>query len=149
MALIDRIADDTKSALRAGERSRVQLLRTLTSAITYEAKDKQQDPDDELVRTVLTRESRRREEAIEMLASGGREDKVADERAELAVIAEYLPPVVDADAIDAAAREVIAETGATGPSDMGRVMGPLMERLRAAGTVDGKAVSAAVRELLS
>lgn len=149
MALFDRITDDTKSALRAGDRSRVRLLRTLTSAITYEAKDKQQDAYDELVRTVLAREARRREEAVEMLAAGGREDKVADERAELAVIAEYLPPAVDEAAIKAAAREVIAETGATGPSDMGRVMGPLMERLRAAGTVDGKTVSAAVRELLS
>ncbi len=149
MALLDLISDDMKSALRAGDRARAQLLRTLTSAITYEAKDNQRNPDDELVRTVLTRETRRREEAIEMLASGGREDKVADERAEQVVIAEYLPPAVDAAAIEAATREVIAETGATGPGDMGRVMGPLMERLRAAGTVDGKAVSAAVRELLS
>lgn len=149
MALLERITDDMKSALRAGDRSRLQVLRTLTSAVTYEAKDHHQEPTDELVRIVLTRESRRREEAINILISGGRADKAADERSELAIIAEYLPPAVDAAAIEAAAREIIGETGATGPSDMGRVMAPLIERLRAIGTVDGKAVSAAVRKLLS
>ena len=149
MALLKRITDDMKSALRAGDRSRLQVLRTLMSAITYDAKVNHQEPDDELVRIVLTRESRRREEAIKILVSGGRDDKAADERSELNVIADYLPPAVDTSAIEAAAREVIDETGATGPSDMGRVMGPLIDRLRAIGTVDGKVGSATVRALLS
>jgi hypothetical protein len=124
-------------------------LRTIRSAIAYEAKDKRQDADDDLVRAVLAREARRREEAITLYESGGRADKAADEQAELAVIAAYLPPVIDAEAIESAARAVIEDTGASGPGDMGRVMGPLMGRLRAQGTVDGKAVSATVRALLT
>ena len=149
MTLIDRISNDLTSALRGGDRPRVRLLRTLRSAIAYEAKDNQQDPDDDLVRGVLAREARRRDEAIKLFESGGRPDKAADEQAELAVIATYLPPAIDAAAIEAAARAVIDDTGASGPSDLGRVMGPLMARLHAQGTVDGKAVSATVRALLS
>lgn len=149
MSLLDRISSDLTSALRGGDQPRVRLLRTLRSAIAYEAKDKQQDADDDLVRAVLAREGRRREEAIKLYESGGRADKVADEQAELTVIAAYLPPVIDAEAIEAAARAVIADTGASGPGDMGGVMGPLMARLRAQGTVDGKAVSATVRALLT
>ena len=149
MSLLDQISGDLTSALRGGDQRRVRLLRTLRSAIAYEAKDKRQDADDDLVRAVLARESRRREEAIKLYESGGRADKVADEQAELAVIAAYLPPVIDAEAIEAAARAVIEDTGASSPSDMGRVMGPLMAQLRAQGTVDGKAVSATVRALLT
>ncbi|MCY4114699.1 MAG: GatB/YqeY domain-containing protein [Chloroflexi bacterium] len=149
MSLLDRISSDLTSALRGGDQPRVRLLRTLRSAIAYEAKDKRQDAGDDLVRTVLAREARRREEAIKLYESGGRADKAADEQAELAVIAGYLPPVIDAEAIEAAARAVIDETGASGPGDIGRVMGPLMARLRAQGTVDGKAVSATVRALLT
>ena len=149
MSLLDRISGDLTSALRGGDQPRVRLLRTLRSAIAYEAKDKRQDADDNLVRAVLAREARRREEAIKLYESGGRADKAADEQAELKVIAAYLPPVIDAAAIEAAARAVIEDTGASGPGDMGRVMGPLMARLRAQGTVDGKAVSATVRGLLT
>lgn len=149
MSLLDRISGDLTSALRGGDQPRVRLLRTLRSAIAYEAKDKQQDAEDSLVRAVLARESRRREEAIKLYESGGRADKAAEEQAELAVIATYLPPVIDADTIEAAARAVIDDTGASGPGDIGRVMGPLMARLRAQGTVDGKAVSATVRALLT
>ncbi len=149
MSLLDQISGDLTSALRGGDQPRVRLLRTLRSAIAYEAKDKRQDADDDLVRAVLARETRRREEAIKLYESGGRADKAADEQAELAVIAAYLPPVIDAAAIEAAARAVIKDTGASGPGDIGRVMGPLMGRLRAQGTVDGKAVSATVRALLT
>ena len=149
MSLLDRISSDLTSALRGGDQPRVRLLRTLRSSIAYEAKDKQQDADDEMVRAVLAREARRREEAIKLYESGGRADKAADEQAELAVINGYLPPAIDAQAIEAAARAVIDDTGASGPGDMGRVMGPLMARLRAQGTVDGKAVSATVRALLT
>ncbi len=148
MSLVERISGDLTSALRSGDRPRVRLLRTLRSAIAYEAKDNQQDADDDLVRAVLAREARRREEAIKLYESGGRADKAAEEQAELQVIAAYLPPAIDAAAIEAAARAVIDDTGASGPGDMGRVMGPLMARLRAQGTVDGKAVSATVRALL-
>ena len=148
MTLVERISDDTREALRGGDRPRLRVLRTLSSAIAYEAKDGRREPDDDLARTVLAREARRREEAVGVLRSGGRDDQVADEQAELAIIAEYLPPIVDPAAIAAAAREVLAETGATGPGDIGRVMGPLMVRLREQGTVDGKSVSATVRDLL-
>ena len=126
MSLLDQISGDLTSALRGGDQPRVRLLRTIRSAIAYEAKDKQQDADDDLVRAVLAREARRREEAIKLYESGGRADKAAEEQAELAIIATYLPPVIDAEAIEAAARAVIDDTGASGPGDMGRVMGPLM-----------------------
>jgi len=149
MSLLDRISGDLTSALRGGDQPRVRLLRTIRSAIAYEAKDKQQDADDDLVRAVLARESRRRRGAMTVFESGGRADKAAEEQAELAVIATYLRPVIDTGAIEAAARAVIDETGASGPSDIGRVMGPLMARLRDQGTVDGKVVSATVRALLT
>ena len=149
MSLLERIDADLRNAVRASDRHRAQTLRTVRSAIQYAVLDGRTEADDDLVRTVLARELRRREEAIEIYRDSGRDDKVDDETAELEIIRAYLPPAVGADGIASEASAVIAEVGAEGPSDVGKVMGPLMARLRDRGTVDGQSVNATVRRMLA
>ncbi len=149
MSLLERIDADLRDAVRARDRGRTQTLRTIKSAVQYAELDGQVEADDEVVRTVLAREVRRREEAIAIYRDNGRDDKVDDETAELEIIRAYLPPAVSADDIASEASAVIAEVGAEGPSDIGKVMGPLMARLRDRGTVDGQAVNATVRRMLA
>ncbi len=149
MPLLERIDADIRNAVRARDRGRAQTLRTIRSAVQYAALDGRTEADDELVRTVLAREARRREEAIAIYRDSGRDDKVDAETAELELIRAYLPPAVGPDDIESEAAAVIAEVGAQGPSDIGKVMGPLMARLRGRGTVDGRAVSGTVRRMLT
>ena len=149
MALHEQLVEDLRTAQRARDRPRIQIIRLLRSAIQYEELERRETADDAMVRDVLTREARRREEAIALYREAGREDKVREETLELDVIRTYLPPELDRDAIEAEARRVIDEVSAEGPSDVGKVMGALMPRLRERGTVDGKLVNESVRALLS
>jgi uncharacterized protein YqeY len=149
MALHEQLAEDLRTAQRARDRTRVQIMRLLRSAIQYEELERREPADDAMVRAVLAREARRREEAIALYRETNREDKVRDETLELDVIRTYLPPELDRAAIEAEARSVIDTVGAEGPSDFGKVMGALMPRLRERGTVDGKLVNESVRALLS
>lgn len=149
MALIDRLTGDLRAAQRRSDADRVRVLRTLISQIKYEAKESGASPDDPLVARVVQRDIRRRDEAIELYVSGDRPEQAAAERAERAIISAYQPDEIDRDTIETIAREVIAEVGATSRRDMGKVMRPLMARLRERGTVDGRAVNALVGELLS
>ena len=149
MALHEQLVEDLRTAQRARDRARIQIIRLLRSAIQYEELERREAADDAMVRDVLAREARRREEAIALYREAGREDKVREETVELDVIRTYLPPVLDRAAVEAEARRVIDEVGANGPSDVGKVMGALMPRLREQGTIDGKLVNESVRALLS
>lgn len=149
MALIDRLTGDLRAAQRGGDADRLRVLRTLISQIKYEAKESGASADDALVVRVIQRDIRRRDEAIELYVSGDRPEQAAAERSERTVISAYQPAEIDSDTMEAIAREVIAEVGATSRRDMGQVMRPLMARLREQGTVDGRAVNVLVGELLS
>ena len=149
MALIDRLTGDLRAAQRGGDADRVRVLRTFISQIKYEAKESGASTDDALVVRVIQRDIRRRDEAIQLYVNGDRPEQADAERAERAIISAYQPDEIDSAMMETIVREVIEEVGATSRRDMGKVMRPLMARLREQGTVDGRAVNALVGELLS
>lgn len=149
MEIFEQVSSDLRSAQRERDAGRLRVLRTLISQIKYEAKETGLEIDDSLVAKVVQRDVRRRTEAVDIYTNGDRPDDAANEEFELSVIKAYLPPEVDRDAIVAMAREVIDEVGASGPQDMGKVMGPLIARLRENGSVDGQTVNTLVAGLLN
>jgi uncharacterized protein YqeY len=132
--------------MRSGDALRRDTLRMAESAIyNAEKRDKRTLADDE-VAALLAREVKTRRESVEAFRNGGREDLVAKEEAEIAILATFLPEQMSEADIEALAREAIAATGAAGPRDMGKVMGWLAPKTR--GRADGRLVSQVVnREL--
>lgn len=145
--LRERLEADMKEALRARERLRLETIRGLRGAIRNKEIEVGGTLDDDAILRVIRTAVKQRAEAIEQYGAAGREDLVARETAEREVLESYLPAAPDAAAIERAVREVVAEVGASGPRDMGRVMKPVLERLGPA--ADGKQVSQIVRRLLS
>jgi uncharacterized protein YqeY len=144
MSLTERIAQDMKAAMKAGDKLRLATLRTLRAAILEFEKAKVGNvPGEEDELRILTAAAKKRKEAIEQYRDAGREDLAETEEQELAVIAEYLPAQLDASEIEDIIARVIAETGATGMQDIGKVMGPLMKQLQ--GRADGAVVQKLVR----
>lgn len=144
--LESRLMEDYKTALRAGDEIRKETLRLMRSAIQSAAIDKRAPLSDEEIWAVLTKQVNQRLESIEMFKKGGRSDLVEREEAELTIIREYLPEQLSRQEIEALARQVIEEVGATGPRDMGKVMGTLIAQVR--GRADGRLVNEVVRSLL-
>ena len=148
MSLKQRIEADVREAIRTNDEARKRALRTLMTAISREeraGKELRELSDDEIIQ-IIGREAKKREEAIELYARGNREDLVESERAELEILRAYLPRQLTPEEIEARAKEVIAEVGATGPRDMGKVMKVLMAEMR--GRADGKTVNRIVSDLL-
>jgi len=145
MSLADRLKEDLDRALRAGDSLRVSTIRLARAAIHNAAIERGRDLTDPEIQDVLAREMKRRREAIEAYTRAGRDDLVRKETLELAILTEYLPPLEEAE-LRAMIRDTVAQVGATGPQDLGRVMGALMPRLR--GRADGGLVSRLVREAL-
>ncbi|HVL89173.1 MAG TPA: GatB/YqeY domain-containing protein [Actinomycetota bacterium] len=145
--LRDRIGEDLKDAMKARDQVRVATLRMLIAAVKNAQVEKMHELDDDEVIEVATREAKRRKESIEAFRSGGRDDLVTKEEAELAVLQQYLPEQLGDDELAALVDDAIAETGATGPKEMGAVMKALMPKVR--GRADGAAVSAMVKQRLS
>jgi uncharacterized protein len=142
MTVADRVKQDLTAAMKAGEKDRVGTLRLVLSELQKAAKE---GGDDEVV--VLRRERKRRVESATAFRGGGREDLAEAEEAEAELISAYLPAdMPDAELRDLV-RDVVVETGATSPKDMGAVMQLLMPRV--AGRADGKRVSSVVREALA
>jgi uncharacterized protein YqeY len=141
MTLADRVRQDLTSAMKAGDKDRVGTLRFVLSELQKAAKE---GGGDELA--VLRRERKRRQESAGVFREGGRDDLAAAEEAEAAVIEEYLPSELPDDELAGLVREAVAETGATSPKDMGRVMKAAMPKI--AGRADGRRVSAAVQQAL-
>ena len=142
----ERLEDDIRSAMRARNRERLDTLRFLKSQIQLVEKNNLKELDDEGVTDVITKQAKDRRESIEMFGQGGRDDLVSKEQAALAILQEYMPEQMDADAIEALARQVIADVGAAGPGDRGKVMGRIMPQVR--GKADGSQVNAVVSRLL-
>ena len=145
--LKDRLAADLTDAMRARDRVRLGAIRMMQAAITEREKSGAAPPTEADLVAVVTKQAKQRRDSIAQFTAAGRTDLAETEAAELAVIETYLPAQLSDEAVDAAVREVVAETGATSMQDLGRVMGPAMKRL--AGQADGARVQAAVRRALS
>ncbi len=146
MSLKDQITQDMKSAMKAGEKDRLKVVRLMLAAIKQVEVDKRVELDDAAVLSVLDKMVKQRRDSVEQFEKGGREDLAAIERDEIAVLKDYLPEQLSADDLAALVDEVIAATGAASMKDMGKVMGQI--KAKAAGRADMGAVSAAVKERL-
>lgn len=147
MSLKEKISEDMKASLKGGEKERLSTLRMLISAIKYTEIEKRQELKNEDVLEVISREIKRRREAVEEYRKGNRPDLVEKEEREAKILEEYLPPQLSDAEIEAIVKEVIDETGAMGPRDIGKVMGLVMPRVK--GRADGRKVSDIVGRLLT
>ena len=146
MTLKERITEDMKSAMRAGEKDRLGVVRLILAAIKQREVDERITLDDAQVLAVLEKMAKQRKESITQFESGGRADLVAKENAELVVVQSYLPAQLSDAELDAIIAEAIATTGATTVKDMGKVMG--IVKTKAAGRADMGAVSARIKQKL-
>ena len=146
MSLQDRLNQDLRDAMRSGDALRRDVVRMARNAIAYAEKAKGSPLDDAETLAALQQQARQRRDSIEAYRAAGRDDREAQESAELAVLEQYLPQLMDRDEVEAAARAVIEQLGASGLGDKGKVMGRLMADLK--GKADGGLVNATVTELL-
>ncbi len=147
-ALMDQVTHDIAGAMRQKDRPTLSALRMLKAALMNREVEKGRALDEAEARQVVQSLVKQRRDAIEQFQAGGRQDLVDREQAEIAVLRGYLPAEADEAAIGAAIDAAIAETGAAGPKDMGKVMKATMTRLAGA-TVDGRALSEAVKKRLT
>jgi uncharacterized protein YqeY len=141
MPVIDRVQEDVRVALKAGERDRVHALRLIVSELQKAAKDSSAD---EL--EVLQRERKRRLEAAEAYREGGREEQASAEEREAEIISAYMPAQLSDEELATIVGDAVAESGASSPKEMGKVMSLVMPKVK--GRADGKRVSAVVGEKL-
>ena len=147
MSLKDRISDDMKAAMRARETERLGTIRLLLAAIKQREVDDRITLDDAGVTAVIDKMIKQRKDSISQFEAAGRADLVAKESAELAVLTAYMPAQLSDVEIAAEVQAAIAQTGAAGPQDMGKVMGVLKGKL--AGRADMTAVSGLVKTALA
>ncbi|KRA45309.1 GatB/YqeY domain-containing protein [Pseudoxanthomonas sp. Root630] len=147
MSLKQQLTDDMKAAMKAGEKHRLGVIRLINAAIKQREVDERIELDDAAVLAVLEKMVKQRKDSVSQFEAANREDLAAIERAELAVIDTYLPAKLGEAEILAAIDAAISETGATGPADMGKLMGVLKPRL--AGQADMGQVSALIKKKLA
>ena len=146
MTLKDRITDDMKAAMRAKDAPRLLVIRGVLAAIKQREVDERIQLDDAAVVAIVDKLVKQRKDSIEQFTAGNRPDLVEKEAAELVVLQEYLPSRLDADTITSEVDALVAESGATGPADMGKTMAAAKARF--AGRADMSLVSAAVKRAL-
>jgi uncharacterized protein YqeY len=146
MTLKNQLNDDLKDAMRKGEVTKRATIRLLLSAIRNEEIAQQKELENEGILLVASKQAQQRLESIDAFNSAKRDDLVAKEQAELDVIKLYLPEPFSNNKITEIIESVISETGATGPQDIGKVMGKIIPQTR--GRADGKQISEKVGELL-
>jgi len=146
MSVSEKISADYKEALKAGEKNRVSVLRMIKSSMKYKEIEKKAPLTDEEVQAILMSSVKRAKESIEQFSKAGREDLVSKEKEEMLVVQEYLPKQLGEDDVKKIVKDLIAEEGASGAKDTGKVMKSAMARLK--GQADGKLVSKIVKELL-
>jgi uncharacterized protein YqeY len=142
VSLLEQVQHDVKDALKAGEKERVHALRLIANELQKAAKENGADDVE-----VLQRERKRRLEAADAYRDGGREDRAEAEEREAEIIASYMPVQLSDDELDAIVGDAVAESGASSPKEMGKVMALVMPKVK--GRADGKRVSAAVRGKLT
>lgn len=147
MSVQEQLNADLKTALKSGDKLRAQTIRGLKSALKYAEIEATRALDEAEVMAVLAKQAKQRRDSIEQFQQGGRQDLVAQETAELALLEAYLPAQMAAEEVEAKIKEIIAELGVTDTKGMGQVMGRAMAELK--GKADGKVVNQIVRQLLS
>ena len=147
MTLMERISQDLTSAMRAREAQRLAALRMAKAALMNREVEKGRALDESEEQQVVVSLIKQRRDSIEQFRQGGRQDLADKEAAEIVTLEVYLPPPVDPAEIDRAVSEAIAESGATSPKDLGKVMKAVMPKL-AGRAVDGRTINELVRRKL-
>lgn len=147
MSLRDQITEDMKTAMRAKDSGRLGTIRLLQAAMKQKEVDERVTLDDAMVIAIVDKLIKQRKDSIDAFNKAGRQDLVDIEEAEMKVLQVYLPARLSADEVAAEVKAIVAELGASGPGDMGKVMGAVKQRL--AGKADMGAVSAAVKAALA
>ena len=146
MSLQERLTEDMKTAMKAGEKDTLGVVRRAIAALKNARIDKKADLDEQDEIKVVRSMAKQHRESIEQFRAAGREDLATKEEAELEILSVYLPPEMDEGQLDAIIDEVMAETGASSMKDMGTVIKAVMART--AGQAEGGVVSAKVKERL-
>ena len=151
MSVKEQIFSDLKEAMKAKDQDKLRVLRSLKAKLMVaeiaERKGGEGSLSDEATIQVITKAAKQRKESIDQFTKGGRTDLVANEEVELAIIEAYLPEMMSEEELRKIVINKINVVGASGPQDMGKVMGPLMGELR--GKADGALVSKIVKESLA
>jgi uncharacterized protein YqeY len=147
MTLKDRITEDMKQAMRAKQADRLLTIRMLLAACKQKEVDERITLDDAAVIGIVDKLIKQRKDSVAAFSQAGRTDLVNKETAEIQVLEAYLPQRLDAAQIAAEVARIVAQTGASGPGDMGKVMGAAKAQL--AGKADMAMVSAAVKQALA
>ena len=147
MSLKDQITEDMKTAMRAKDSGGLGTIRLLQAAMKQKEVDERVTLDDAMVIAIVDKLIKQRKDSIDAFNKAGRQDLVDIEEAEMKVLQVYLPARLSADEVAAEVKAIVAELGASGPGDMGKVMGAVKQRL--AGKADMGAVSAAVKAALA
>jgi uncharacterized protein len=150
MTLKDRISEDIKTAMKAQDKVKLEAVRGIKKVILEKesevrAKGRESLTEEEEI-TLLSQQAKQRRDSIEQYQKANRTDLAAQEAQELTIIESYLPAQLSAEEVEATIRDIIQEVGAASPKDMGKVMGPVMQRLK--GKADGKTVQTLVQKLL-
>lgn len=148
MTLVEQISRDITEAMKARDSGRLSALRMLKAALMNSEVAKGRALEEGESQQVLTSLIKQRRDSIEQFKSGGRQDLVDKESAELVILERYAPPAASVEEVEAAVQAAITETSASGPKDMGRVMKAVMSAL-AGKSADGKVVNELVRKKLS
>ena len=147
MSLKERITEDMKAAMRAKDAERLGTIRLLTAAMKQKEVDERVELDDVAVIAIVDKMLKQRKDSIEAFEKAARQDLADKEKAEVTVLQAYLPARLSADEVAAEVKAIVAQLGASGPGDMGKVMGAVKAKL--AGKADMGQVSAAVKAALA
>ena len=149
MSVLEKISEDLKSAMKSGDKTRLETLRSIRAGLLEKQVEKRptggMTPEDEL--GVIIAASKKRKESIEVYNANGRNDLASQEEAELKVIMEYLPKQMSVEEVTEIVKKTITQVGATSDKDFGKVMGPLMKELK--GKADGKLIQDTVKSVLA
>ena len=145
--LQQKLTDDLKRAMKGGDRVRTSVIRLTMAAIKNAEIARQASLNDGDILGIIAKQVKQRQESIESFKQGNRPDLMAQEEAEMAILNEYLPQQMSREEVVAEARRVVAELGAAGPGDKGKVMPQLIAQLK--GRADGRVINEVVTELLS
>ncbi len=148
MPLLEKMSEEIKAAMKSGDRTRLETLRSIRAGLLEKQVEKRplggMTEEDEIA--VLVSAAKKRNESITIFRANGREDLATQEERELKIIEEYLPKRMSGAEVEQTLRRIVAETGAASPKDFGRVMGAAMKELK--GKADGKIIQETVRQLL-
>ena len=147
MSLKLQLTDDMKAAMKSGDKHSLGVIRLINAAIKQKEVDERVEMDDAAVIAVMDKMVKQRKDSVAAFTQGGRTDLADKEAAEIKVLEVYLPQRMSADEVAVEVRAIVAELGAKGPGDMGKVMGAVKARL--AGKADMGQVSAAVKAALA